>query len=47
MYLSPSCTGIALGQDFILDVYGFSGINVQRFGLNSTLQCIDVYAEQK
>lgn len=26
-----------LGHDFILDVYGLSGINVQRIGLSSAL----------
>lgn len=47
MYLSPSCTGIALGQDFILDVYGLSGFNFQKFGSNSTLQRFDVYTGQE
>lgn len=38
-------TGI--GQNFISEVYGRSGINVQRFTLNSTLKRIDVYTGKK
>lgn len=42
VYLTESpFSGTDLGQDFILDIYGRSGINDQRFGFHSTLQCND------
>lgn len=40
------CTGVNPVQDFILDVYGRSGINAQRFRLNSTLQRNDAYTDK-
>lgn len=37
VFISLMHWNIDLGQDFILDVYGLSGINFQRIELNSTL----------